>query len=214
MGGDRTPPPAIENVSAFGLRLHMLMTHLCGKDALLRLYQDPSARLRLRQHVSSFSQELQIREASYKFVTCSEIWALFMSDDMLYSEPRNGTETSEEKAKREDAKMGAQNCPVLKFVKEKKKKEREIAQEQQQKAKEKKLAGDFVTGQTVVATHDISVRGKIAVKKGWEGVVQGPSLNHPQERLNVLFKERRDKKPQPQPTKPIEADSHCPVRSL
>ena len=37
MGGDRTPPPAIENVSAFGLRLHMLMTHLCGKDALLRL---------------------------------------------------------------------------------------------------------------------------------------------------------------------------------
>ncbi|CAE7168875.1 unnamed protein product [Symbiodinium necroappetens] len=114
-----------------------------------------------------------------------------MSDDMLYSEPRNGTETSEEKAKREDAKEWANR---LKFVKEKKKKEREIAQEQQQKAKEKKLAGDFVTGQTVVATHDISVRGKIAVKKGWEGVVQGPSLNHPQERLNVLFKERRDKK--------------------
>ena len=63
-----------------------------------------------RQCVASFSQELQIREATYKqdaysdygggaaeictacsqslpprFVTCSEIWALFMSDDMLYS---------------------------------------------------------------------------------------------------------------------------------
>mmetsp|Transcript_48443 Transcript_48443/g.113446 ORF Transcript_48443/g.113446 Transcript_48443/m.113446 type:complete len:534 (-) Transcript_48443:11-1612(-) len=145
----------------------------------------------LMQYNFQWVKELQIREASYKFVTCSEIWALFMSDDMLYSEPRNGTETSEEKAKREDAKEWANR---LKFVKEKKKKEREIAQEQQQKAKEKKLAGDFVTGQTVVATHDISVRGKIAVKKGWEGVVQGPSLNHPQERLNVLFKERRDKK--------------------
>ena len=31
----------------------------------------------------------------------------------LPGEPRNGTETSEEKAKREDAKMGPQHCQVF-----------------------------------------------------------------------------------------------------
>lgn len=36
----------------------------------------------------------------------------------------------------------------------------------------------------------VQVRGKVVVRKNCEGVVQGPSLNHPTERLNVLFKAR------------------------
>lgn len=47
----------------------------------------------------------------------------------------------------------------------------------------------------MLAAHDISVRGKVIVRKGVKGVVQGASANHPiAERLNVLFKERSDRK--------------------
>ena len=50
-----------------------------------------------------------------------------------------------------------------------------------------KLAGGYYIGQRIQARHCILVRGQVVVKKYCKGMVHGPSLNHPTERLNVLF---------------------------
>ncbi|CAK8987915.1 unnamed protein product [Durusdinium trenchii] len=145
----------------------------------------------LSEYHFNWVQEVEILGVTYTFVTCSEIWSLFLADDLLYSEPVNTTaEGVEELQRREDAKTWANkiNADREKRQKDKEWREKQLAE------RRKKLAGGYYTGQTIQAAHDISVRGKIVVRKNCEGVVQGPSLNHPTERLNVLFKERRDKK--------------------
>eukprot|EP00913_Durusdinium_trenchii_P002806 g2597.t1 len=136
----------------------------------------PKLCCQLTRHDSSCQaqphKEVEILGVTYTFVTCSEIWSLFLADDLLYSEPVNTTaEGVEELQRREDAKTWANKINA-----------------DREKQRRKKLAGGYYTGQTIQAAHDISVRGKIVVRKNCEGVVQGPSLNHPTERLNVLFK--------------------------
>lgn len=145
----------------------------------------------LLEYKFNWVQEVDILGTTYTFVTCSEIWALFLADDLLYSEPANNTaEGAEEMEKLADAKTWANK---INADREKRQKDREW-REKQLAERRKKLAGGYYIGQTIQAAHDISVRGKVVVRKNCEGVVQGPSLNHPTERLNVLFKERRDKK--------------------
>eukprot|EP00930_Biecheleria_cincta_P002719 TRINITY_DN10370_c0_g2_i2.p1 TRINITY_DN10370_c0_g2~~TRINITY_DN10370_c0_g2_i2.p1 ORF type:complete len:556 (+),score=106.81 TRINITY_DN10370_c0_g2_i2:103-1770(+) len=126
---------------------------------------------------------------NYTFVTCAEIWSLYLSDDLLAGPTDHGQDAAYME-RQEDARKWAN-----KITKDRERQEQErIARKKREAELRKKLAGGFVAGQQITAAHDISVRGKVVVRKGCKGVVQGASANHPLERLNVLFKERRDKK--------------------
>jgi len=184
--------PYVVTCSSTGKLLHYngaMKPWLLDSDTLMvPVCTIPKALLEYR---FNWIQEVDILGTMYTFVTCSEIWSLFLADDLLYSELNNSSaEDAAEFEKLADAKSWANK---INTDKEKRQKDREW-REQQAALRRKKLAGGYYIGQNIAAAHDISVRGKVVVRKNCEGTVQGPSLNHPTERLNVLFKERRDKK--------------------
>lgn len=126
---------------------------------------------------------------NYTFVTCAEIWSLYLSDELLAGSGGNEQDAAYVE-KQQDAKKWAN-----KITKDREKAEQDrVARKNRELERKKKLAGGYVLGQQVESAHDITVRSKVMVRKGVKGVIQGPSASHPQERLNVLFKQRSDKK--------------------
>jgi len=121
---------------------------------------------------------------NYKFVTCADIWSLYLADDLLAS-PTEHEQDALYQEKQQDSKKWANKITQDR--------EKEAARKKREQEQKIKLPGGFVAGQQVIASHDISVRGKVIVRKGVKGVVQGASANHPiAERLNVFFTERSD----------------------
>merc|ERR1712151_782984 len=88
--------------------------------------------------------------------------------------------------------MGSKDSEAEKEAKLKKLLDRQKKREQE--LERRRVIGGFLVGQKVRSSADISVRGQIVVRKGQLGTIQGPSVKHPQERINVFFKGRVDGK--------------------
>eukprot|EP00415_Alexandrium_ostenfeldii_P000058 UN0058 len=121
------------------------------------------------------------------FISCNEIWDIFSSHEPLKSK---STDATDEKILSNE--MQTMN-PCLDQNAEK------VAEPKKEREKKVEVDVDWVPGgfkkfQEVKAAANIMVRGKIIVQQGTKGIIQGPSIRHPKERINVLFAQRKDGK--------------------
>lgn len=129
------------------------------------------------------------------FVLCSEIWAQYIEASTLVVPDTSLQEFF--KTRKADEVKWAHQLQTDMHKKEQKAKEHKAknsrsAEELAAKFRRRKgLAGGFVVGQIVSASAPIVVRGQVVVVKGIKGVVLGPAVTNPLERVHVVFKNAR-----------------------
>lgn len=158
----------------------------------------------------SSAQALSIAGRNVTFVSCQELWSLYISPDILADEDEDDEEASgssgpnvEEKWDKSHKKFvdnlrkqvvmeqsgdkeAEREMRLKKLLQKMKKKDEEL--------QKRRVVGGFMVGQNVKSMADISVRGQIVVPRGTVGAIQGPSLKNPLVRINVFFKARLDGK--------------------